>query len=124
MVVNIASDGIDFMVIRGGDLHFDYFVPWKLIQEEGKIERAILFEDFKDTVVREVKKVSNFYGSHWGGKIENLILISQALNAEISDLIQKNFQFKVIDLRFDKYADLQASWFAVLGSALGAYAAA
>ena len=117
-VVNIASDGIDFMVIRGGDLHFDYFVPWKLIQEEGKIERAILFEDFKDTVVREVKKVSNFYGSHWGGKIENLILISQALNAEISDLIQKNFQFKVIDLRFDKYADLQASWFAVLGSAL------
>ena len=117
VVINVASDGIDFMVVRKGDLNFDYFVPWKLIQEEGKITREISFNDFKDTIIREVKKMSNFYNSHWGGKIENLILITQALNAEITGLIQENFQFQVTDLKLNKYADLQASWFPVLGSA-------
>lgn len=116
VVINIASDGIDFMVIRGGDLHFDYFVPWKLAQEGGQAAREILFEDFKSVIVSEVKKMANFYGSHWSVKLNSLILISQALNKEIIDLIQNNFQFQIIDLRLNKYADLQASWFPVLGS--------
>lgn len=118
VVINVASDGIDFMIISYGDLYFDYFVPWKLIQEEGKISREILFEDFKDTIVREVKKMANFYGSHWGGKIENLILITQALNAEITELIKSNFQYQVNDLHLSRYNDAKASWIAVLGSAL------
>jgi len=118
VVINVASDGIDFMILSYGDLYFDYFVPWKLIQEEGRISREILFEDFKDTIVREVKKMANFYGSHWGGKIENFILITQALNAEISELIKTNFQYQVNDLHLSQYNDVKASWFAVLGSAL------
>jgi len=118
VVINLASDGIDFMILSYGDLYFDYFVPWKLVQEDGRISREILFEDFKDTIVREVRKMANFYGSHWGGKIENLILISQALNAEISDLIKINFQYQVNDLHLSNFTDLKASWLAVLGSAL------
>ena len=116
VVLNVSSDGIDFMVLRRGNLYFDYFTPWKLIQEEGKLGREILFSDFKETIIREIKKVHAFYGSHWEGKLEKLILVTQALNAEIGNFVKENFQFEVIELKLNKFTDLPSSWFGVLGS--------
>lgn len=117
VVLNVASDGIDFMVLKRGNLYFNYFVPWKLMLEEGRVSREILFSDFKDTIIRELKKVSTFYTSHWEGKLAQLILITQALNVEISSFIEKNFQFKVTELKLRQWNDLPTSWFGVLGSA-------
>ncbi|MDO8429959.1 MAG: hypothetical protein Q7S73_01160 [bacterium] len=118
VVLNIGSDGINFMVLANGNLYFDYFTSWKLIKEEGNIAREILFEDFKETIIREVRKVANFYSNHWGGKLDNLILITQALNIEIAKLLKDNFSFQVIELKLRDFTDLPPSWFGVLGSAL------
>ncbi len=118
VVLNVGSDGINFMVLRKGNLYFDYFTPWKLIQEESHVGREILFTDFKDTIVREIKKVATFYGSRSDGKLEKLILITQALQKEISDLIGENFHFEVAELKLREFPDLQSSWFGVLGSAI------
>lgn len=117
VVVELASDGIEFMVMNNGELYFDYFVPWKLIQDK-KNAREILFSDFKEIIIREVKRVSNFYGSHWGERLENLTLITQALNKEITELINQNFKFKVTELKLRGQTDLAASWFGVLGAAI------
>ena len=118
VVLNVGSDGINFMVLKRGNLYFDYFTPWKLIQEESHAGREILFTDFKDTIVREIKKVANFYGSRADGKLEKLILITQALEKEISELIQEHFHFEVVELALREFPDLPSSWFGVLGSAL------
>ncbi|MBI4991746.1 MAG: pilus assembly protein PilM [Candidatus Harrisonbacteria bacterium] len=118
VVLNVSSDGIDFMVLRHGNLYFDYFTPWKLIQDEGRSGREILFSDFKETIIREIKKVYAFYGSHWEGRLEKLILVTQALNTEIKNFINENFQFDVIELKLNKFTDLPPSWFGVLGSML------
>jgi hypothetical protein len=118
VVLNVSSDGVDFMVLRRGNLYFDYFTPWKLIQEDGRLSREISFSDFKATIIREIKKVAAFYGSHWEGKLNKIILVTQALNAEIATFIKENFDFEVVDLRLNQYTDLPSSWFGVLGSAL------
>ena len=118
VVLNVGSDGINFMVLRSGNLYFDYFTPWKLIQEESHVSREILFADFQDTIVREIKKVATFYGSRSDGKLEKLILITQALQKEISDLIQENFHFEVAELKLREFPDLPPSWFGVLGGAI------
>lgn len=118
VVLNVSSDGIDFIALRHGNLYFDYFIPWKVVQEEGKAGREILFSDFKDTIVREIKKVAAFYGSHWEGKLDKIILVSQALNEEISSFIRENFPFEVAELKLSQFRDLPTSWFAVLGSAI------
>ena len=65
-----------------------------------------------------MKKVVTFYGNHWEGKLERLILITQALNAEIADFIKENFKFEVVDLKLDGLPNLEAGWFGVIGSAL------
>lgn len=118
VVLNVSSDGVDFMVLRKGNLYFDYFTPWKLIQEDGKLSREISFSDFKTTIIREIKKVAAFYGSHWEGKLNKIILVTQALNSEIATFIKENFDFEVVDLRLNQYSELPSSWFGVLGSAL------
>ncbi|MBI3045980.1 MAG: pilus assembly protein PilM [Candidatus Harrisonbacteria bacterium] len=118
VVFNVASDGIDFMVLRRGNLYFHYFSPWKLIPADGELSSEIPFSEFKDTVIREIKKVVTFYGSHWEGRLGRLILITQALNAEISNFIKENFQFEVADLKLEGLPNLEAGWFGVIGSAL------
>ena len=118
VVLNVASDGIDFFVLRNGNLYFNYFVPWKLILEDSGRAREILFADFKDTILRELKKVATFYLSHWQGKLETLVLISQALNQEITEFIKINFPFKVIDFKLRKFSDLPPPWLGALGSAV------
>jgi hypothetical protein len=119
VVLNVASDGIDFMMLKSGNLYFNYFVPWKNVLEENRLSREILFSDFKETIIRELQKVTTFYRSHWEGKLNKLILITQALGDEISDFIKKNFQFEVTELKLREWGGgLQTSWFGVLGSAL------
>ena len=118
VVLNVASDGIDFMVLRRGNLYFHYFSSWKLVPADGELSSEIPFSEFKETVIREMKKVVTFYGNHWEGKLERLILITQALNAEIADFIKENFKFEVVDLKLDGLPNLEAGWFGVIGSAL------
>ena len=119
VLVNVSSDGIDFLVLQGGNLYFEYFTPWKLLPEAGGAEnREILFEDFKETIIREIKKVTTFYGGHWGGKLGKVILVSQALNKEISEFIKTNLSLEVNDLKLAGFLDLPSSWFPVLGGAL------
>lgn len=118
IVINVASDGIDFMVLRGGNLHFHYFTPWKMLSDESASEKEMAISDFRDTVVREVKKVITFYSNHWEGKLDKLVLVSQALNSEIAKLIKENFNFDVVNLRLADLPDLEASWFGAVGSAL------
>ena len=116
-VLNIASDGIDFMIVRQGNLYFHYFAPWKGIGDDGN-SREISFADFQETIIRELKRVFLFYGNHWSGKIENLILISQSMNVETEKFIKETFNLNVIDLRLRNLTDLSSAWFTVLGAAL------
>ena len=117
VVVNVSSDGIDFMVLKSGNIYFDYFSPWKLMSLEDRASREIPFEDLKNTIVREIKKVSTFYASHWGGPLNDLILITQALEKEISEFVVKQFNYKVTTLNLREFSDMPMSWIGVIGSA-------
>ena len=116
--VNVSSDGIDFFVLQNDNLYFEYFVPWKLVKEERVAAREILFSDFKNTILQELKKVSTFYGGHWGGSIEKLLLITQALEKEISDFIKANFPFAVTPVQLNQFPNTPSSWLTAIGSAL------
>ena len=117
VVVNVSSDGIDFMVLKSGNIYFDYFSPWKLMKLEDRASREIPFEDFKNTIAREIKKVATFYASHWGGSLNNLILITQALEKEITEFISTQFNYKVATLALREFSDAPMSWIGVIGSA-------
>ncbi len=117
IVVNITSDGIDFMVFKNGNVYFEYFTSWKLVQV-GAGAREISFDDFKETILRELKKVGTFYTSHWGGSLQDLILLTQAFETETTQFIESQLHYTVTKLVLRGYEDTPLSWVAVIGAAL------
>ena len=73
LVVEVKPEGVTFILIRSSQLLFHSFTPWGSIQgERGTIET----EDFINVLKGEINTISNFYGSHWGGVVSNLIFIA------------------------------------------------
>lgn len=116
IIINVSSDGINYAIVRGGNLYFNYFVPWRTISGA---ERQISADVFKNSVVRNLQQVINFHAGRWGGPVKNFLLVSQGLQQEIKDVVLKNFPGTAIsDLALAKYAQVPAVYFAALGAAL------
>ena len=114
IILNLFSEGLDFMIMKNGNLYFDYFQPWKTDQNGA---RQIKWSDFQDTVMREARRIFNYYNTHWG-KVEDFLLISPEFYDRLSTLITTNFGLKVQTLSLRGYAGVTAPWFVALGGAL------
>ncbi len=115
VVLSISSDGPEFFVLKNNKLYFNYFFPWTSV--EG---RQISLSDFDTILTQEMKKVLNFYSSHWNAQLSDLVLITHGLYSEIEAIIKKNFpaiNIKPIILN-DKFSGLNPSWYTALGSAI------
>jgi len=115
VVLSISSDGPEFFVLKNNRLYFNYFFPWTSV--EG---RQISLSDFGTILTQEMKKVLNFYSSHWNAQLSDLILITHGLYNEIESIIKQNFpaiNIKPIILN-EKFSSLNPSWFPALGSAV------
>lgn len=116
IIVNLSSDGIDYAVVRGGNLYFDYFVSWRTIAGS---ERALAADVFKNSVVRNLQQVMTFYAGRWGGPVKNVILVSQGLEQEVKDVILKNFpDTQVSPLTLGRSIQVPLTYFVALGAAL------
>jgi Tfp pilus assembly PilM family ATPase len=115
VILSVSSDGPEFIVIKNNRLYFNYFVPWSSI--EG---RQISLSMFSDILTQEMKKILNFYSSHWNSQISDLILITHGLYEEIEQIIKQNFpeiNTKPLILN-EKFSSLNPAWYASLGSAI------
>jgi len=115
LVINISSDGLDFLVIRKGELYFSHFLFWRTLQGE---KRQIVFSDFKDILVQEVQKVITFLSMNYKENFEEVIIMAPALGKEVGETIQAEFKLEVILLQLKSYENVSSVWFTVFGSAL------
>jgi Tfp pilus assembly PilM family ATPase len=116
-VLQVSSEGIAIMIMRGGNLYFNHFNSWRAILEEiGK--RELTIDDFKEYLIKEVQRIMNFYSTHWGGSVNKLILVSEALTNELIKTIEANFPMKVFSLALKDYKGFSSAWFPVLGAGL------
>lgn len=113
--LSVSSDGPEFMIIKNNKLYFNYFFPWTSV--EG---RQISFSDFGNILTQEMKKVLNFYSSHWNSQLNDLILITQGLYGEIEGIIKRNFP--AINIRplalNEKFSGFNSSWYSAVGGAI------
>ncbi len=118
VVLVISSDGLDFLILKDGNLYFSYFVSWSSING-GAASREIPLALFTDVLTREMKRVFTFYGSHWGGQVSDLLLVTHGLYEEIVKVIQTNFPaIKISNVQLEDSDQLGPSWYAALGGAL------
>ncbi len=116
LLFRIESDGLAFGLIKNGDLYFLHFVSWSSAYGE---ERNVSFESLKNLIISEIQKVLSFYETHWGGSLNNLLLITPTLTKEISKIISENFPGISLQIPALKtFKNLTSSWFSVLGTAL------
>ncbi|MFA5083809.1 MAG: hypothetical protein WC475_00275 [Candidatus Paceibacterota bacterium] len=115
LAVDVSSDGLNFLIIRKGELYFNHFLFWRTLQGE---KRQIVFSDFKDILVQEVQKIFNFISVNYKETFEGAIITAPALEKEVGEIIETEFKLKVIPLRLRNYESLSPVWFTVFGSAL------
>ena len=119
VVLAVASDGLDFLIIRDGNLYFDYFVPWSSVKSGlDKASQEMDSAAFSEMIVRETKKVSNFYVGRWGGQVKRLVLVT-ALYDQVAKAVQDAFPaIEILPLALQGLGDLAPSWYPACGSAL------
>lgn len=115
LLIDIIDEGVSLIVIKNLNLHFNHAHTWAAIQEE--IGGKITEESFRDFLIQEVRKVLNFYSSHWGGSISNLLVAGKNLNPAIVSAMESNFSLKISNLAPARFPDLSPNWFAALGAA-------
>ena len=113
--LSVSSDGPEFLIIKNNKLYFNYFFPWTSV--EG---RQISFSDFGAILTQEMKKVLNFYSSHWNSQLNDLTLITQGLYSEIEGIIKNNFpgiNIRPLTLN-ERFSNFNSSWYSTLGGAI------
>ncbi|TSC60131.1 MAG: Uncharacterized protein LiPW15_9 [Parcubacteria group bacterium LiPW_15] len=115
VVMSVDGSGLDFLIIRHGQLHFDYFNSWHDIQGESK---EISPDAFRAAVIRNLHQVLNFYNSHWQEPLDEIILATTGFHDEVVKIIQENFSIKIRDFELNTSQTVAPDWFVALGSAV------
>jgi Tfp pilus assembly protein PilN len=115
LIVNITTDGLNFLIIKNSELYFNHFLFWRTLQGEKK---QITIPDFKNILIQETQKVVNFGLTNLKEPFGGAVIIASALESEAGGIIREEFGLEIIPLRLRRYSDFQAAWFVVLGSAL------
>jgi Tfp pilus assembly protein PilN len=115
LVVAADADGLDVLILRHGNLHFDYFQSWKDLKGDIK---EITTDDFNAMVVRGVNQILNFYNAHWKDPIGRIFVAATGMESEVIAAITKNFETPTTPLAPMVSPPITAEWFTAFGAAL------
>ncbi|HTY39810.1 MAG TPA: hypothetical protein VMC43_01835 [Candidatus Paceibacterota bacterium] len=115
IVLNLDSNGLEFLVLRQGQLYFQYFNPWQDFQGP---ERQISQEAFENIVTRNLHQVLNFYNSHWSDPVMEILVAASGLQDEVIRVVTQNFPLVIQPLTLSLSPDVGPDWFVALGSGL------
>lgn len=93
ILLRLSSSGLNFSILRNGNLYFDHFVPW----QAGRISLTAL----EDVITREAQKVLNFYASHWPSALGGFLLAvpTPEIEEKLSKLLADTFTLQVYPLK-------------------------
>lgn len=115
IVLVLDNDALDFLVLRRGELYFEYPNYWRDLKGEGKL---ISLLDFRTAIAGNLRRVLNFYSQHWSDQLMGVIVVASGLNEEVRRIIGGDFSLAVkkLELRLEK--PVEVDWLTVLGSGL------
>jgi hypothetical protein len=115
LVVLLVDDGgINFLVIKEGQLYFEYTELWRNLFEPGK---SITLDEFKSAIKRSVQQLVNFYSQRWPEPLRDFLIIASSLVAEVEKILKEDFSFSARELVFAQGKNIKGEWFAAIGAA-------
>ncbi|MDO8585253.1 MAG: PilN domain-containing protein [bacterium] len=115
LVLRVSAGGLELLILRNGNLHFDHFSPWGEVGADGA--RAIDDARFEDVLRREVQRVLNFYSGKWPGSFKGVILLARDVAPRVERVLTQYFDLAVMPLAVTQFGDVIPSF----AGALGAY---
>jgi len=117
LLVAAASDGLDFVVVRGGKVYFNYLVLW---QTMGVGAQGMTAPEFGVALTRSLHQVLNFFTGRWGGGVKEAIISAPGSAQILGEAIAKSgLGLNVKPLVSSRFgAQLDAYWFVPAGLAL------
>lgn len=115
IVIHVDSAGLEFLVVRRGQLYFQYFHLWDEVRGE---ERSITSQVFEATIVRNFHQVLNFYNAHWQEPVVDVFLSTSAMADDILRIVNENFSVKVHPLLVREDMAQGPEWFIAMGAGL------
>lgn len=99
LLLKITQEGMIFMIIRNGNLYFNYFHPWDNLSEAGEVT----LEQVNAIIRTESQRVMNFYTSHYGGQIKSMLVITSVFSDEIMAFLNEQYPaLEKVLIRSDK----------------------
>jgi Tfp pilus assembly PilM family ATPase/Tfp pilus assembly protein PilN len=115
ILVNLDTNGIEFLILRRGHLYFQYFTSWQDILGS---ERQLTQAAFGGLVVKNLHQVLTFYKSHWTDPVTDVLVAASSLRDELTTTIKENFSLMVQEVSLSIAQPISPDWFVALGSGL------
>jgi hypothetical protein len=115
IVVGIDDAGLDFLIIRNGQLYFEYANVWRDIAD-GK--GTISAEKFQEALERSLRQVMNFYLQHWEGRIAGVVVSAAVFLDEVQRAAEETLSLPVISLATMLDGKITPEWFVAFGTGL------
>lgn len=118
LLLDIDDTGIDFLVLRKGELYFEYATRWADIADP---KGQVTMDRFNETVVANFRQVSNFYHQRWQNPLGGVIVVAAAFGEAASAAIApaaSGAKIPVIPPSFAAGQEIESEWFAAYGAAL------
>ena len=115
LALTIDSSGLEFVVLRQGQLYFQYFMSWRDLYGDNREVPAAALEAL---IVRNLHQVLNFYNTHWSELLAGIFVAAGGIQDQVTRIITENFSLKVIGLRLTSAQAVSQNWFVALGTGL------
>lgn len=113
-VLSVSEEGLNFLVVKEGQLYFEYTELWKNLYDPG---RYITLEEFKGAIKRSVQQLVNFYSQRWPEPLGEFLIIAPSLVSEVEKIIKDDFSLPAREFIFPQGKDIGGEWFATIGAA-------
>ncbi|HCI05403.1 TPA: hypothetical protein DEX28_01530 [Patescibacteria group bacterium] len=97
LMVEIGDDGISFLVGKQGKLFFDFYLFWDEIPEA--LDQKITREDLEAILLREVKRIIEYFSLHSQEQILHFCLFAPVLKNELVDFLAQKFNLRQVELK-------------------------
>ena len=79
VLANVDGAGLDLLVIKRGELYFEYAVPWTDVEDD---KGQVSIDKFGEMVSMSLRQVLNFYRQHWQDPLAGIIVSSVGLQEQ------------------------------------------
>jgi hypothetical protein len=116
LLVDVDSAGVDFLIVRGGALYFEYATPWAdIVDEKGQIAVT----KFEEALSSSMRQVLNFYSQHWPEPLAGVILSAVAFGDEAVRAIQASSALPIIPFALAATGQqISSEWLVAFGCGL------